>query len=271
MALIKCRECGQVISDMADHCPKCGCPVVNESEETQYGQTSEQMVYQDVASSGNGSNNNNKLLYAILAFLVAIIIGGGIFYFIDRNNKMEKALEQQQQQHVADSLAKDSLAKAQVIKDSLNTLRKLGVFDYESQVEMLSQQLAVELGKGNTQGVNNIQKMLDILAEYGGASYAINERLDNDRLQLSLVKSKYEEAKVDATEFIPHKFVVTSAFQAERKSYPVRWIILVVTVLSTFLLLLFCIVVYDQSKDFFRHEAEKEAASKEKKKHLRKE
>ena len=156
------------------------------------------------------------------------------------------------------------------LEDSLNTLRRLGVFDYESQVEMLSQQMAVELGRGNTQGINNIQKQLDVLAEYGGASYAINERLDNDRLQLSLVKSKYEEAKVDATEFIPHKFVVTSAFQAERKSYPVRWIILVVTVLSTVLLLIFCIVVYDRSKDFFRHEAEKEAASKEKKKHLRK-
>ena len=155
------------------------------------------------------------------------------------------------------------------LEDSLNTLRRLGVFDYESQVEMLSQQMAVELGRGNTQGINNIQKQLDVLAEYGGASYAINERLDNDRLQLSLVKSKYEEAKVDATEFIPHKFVVTSAFQAERKSYPVRWIILVFTVLSTFLLLIFCIVVYDRSKDFFRHEAEKEAASK-KKKHLRK-
>ena len=147
------------------------------------------------------------------------------------------------------------------LEDSLNTLRKLGVFDYESQVEMLSRQLAVELGKGNTQGVRNIQEQLDVLAEYGGASYAINERLDNDRLQLSLVKSKYEEAKVDATEFIPHKFVVTSAFKAERKSYPVRWIILVVTVLSTFLLLVFCIVAYDRSRHFFRHEADKKAAA----------
>ena len=146
------------------------------------------------------------------------------------------------------------------LEDSLNTLRKLGVFDYESQVEMLSRQMAVELGKGNTQGVRNIQEQLDVLAEYGGASYAINERLDNDRLQLSLVKSKYEEAKVDATEFIPHKFVVTSAFQAERKSYPVRWIIVVITVLSTFLLLIFCIVIYDRSKDFFRREAETKAA-----------
>ena len=146
------------------------------------------------------------------------------------------------------------------LEDSLNTLRKLGVFDYESQVEMLSQQLAVELGKGNTQGIKNIQEQLDILAEYGGASYAINERLDNDRLQLSLVKSKYEEAKMDATQDIPRKFVVTSAFQAERKSYPVRWIIVVVTVLSTFLLLIFCIVAYDRSRNFFRHMAENGAA-----------
>ena len=163
------------------------------------------------------------------------------------------------------------VAEMNMLEDSLNTLRKLGVFDYESQVEMLSQQLAVELGKGNSQGVRNIQEMLDVLAEYGGASYAINERLDNDRLQLSLVKSKYEEAKVDATEFIPHKFVVTSAFQAERKTYPIRWIIVVVTVLSTFLLLLFCIVFYDRSKGFFRHEAEKEAATKEKRHHPGKE
>ena len=154
------------------------------------------------------------------------------------------------------------VAEMNMLEDSLNTLRKLGVFDYESQVEMLSQQLAVELGKGNKQGVNNIQEQLDILAEYGGASYAINERLNNDRLQLSLVKSKYEEAKVDATEFIPHKFVVTSAFQAERKTYPIRWIIVVVTVLSTFLLLIFCIVFYDRSKGFFRLEADKKAATK---------
>ena len=147
------------------------------------------------------------------------------------------------------------------LEDSLNTLRRLGVFDYESQVEMLSQQLAVELGKGNAQGIKNIQEQLDIIAEYGGASYAINERLDNDRLQLSLVKSKYEEAKMDATQDVPRKFVVTSAFQAERKSYPVRWIIVVITLLSTLLLLIFCIVAYDRSKGFFRRKAETEAAT----------
>lgn len=146
-------------------------------------------------------------------------------------------------------------AEMAALEDSLNTLRKLGVFDYEAQAEMLSQQLAVELGKSNTQGVKNIQNQLDILAEYGGAYYAISEKLDHDRLQLSLVKTKYEEAKVDATEDIPHKFVVTSAFKAEHKSYPIRWIIVTVTVVATFLLLLLLLAVFDRYGSFFRRKA----------------
>ena len=146
-------------------------------------------------------------------------------------------------------------AEMAALEDSLNTLRSFGVFDYESQVEMFSQQLAVELGKGNQQGVKNIQEHLDILAQYGGAYYAISEKLDHDRLQLSLVKTKYEEAKVDATEDIPHKFVVTSAFKAEHKSYPIRWIIVTVTVVSTFLLLLLLLTVFDRYGSFFRRKA----------------
>lgn len=146
-------------------------------------------------------------------------------------------------------------AEMAVLEDSLNTLRNLGVFDYESQAEMLSQQLAVELGKSNTTGVKNIQEQLDILAQYGGAYYAISEKLDHDRLQLSLVKSKYEEAKVDATEEIPHKFVVSSAYQAEYKSYPVRWIIVTVTVIATFLLLLLLLALIDRYGGFFRERA----------------
>jgi uncharacterized protein involved in exopolysaccharide biosynthesis len=141
------------------------------------------------------------------------------------------------------------------LEDSLNTLRRLGVFDYESQVEMMTQQLAIELGKGNNQGVKNIQNQLDILAQYGGAYYAITEKLDHDRLQLSLFKTKYEEAKVDATEDITHKFVVTSAYQAEQKDYPIRWIIVLLTVAGTFLMLLITLILIDKHNLFFREKA----------------
>ncbi len=157
--------------------------------------------------------------------------------------------------NLVDAEYKSLCAEMALLEDSLNVLRSLGVLDYESQVEMLSQQLAVELGRNNPQGIKNIQEQLDILAQYGGAYYAINERLDNDRLQLSLMKTKYEEAKVDATEDIPHKFVVTSAFKAEHKSYPVRWIIVTITLLGTFLLLIFVLVILDRYGSFFRKQA----------------
>ena len=121
---------------------------------------------------------------------------------------------------------------------------------------MLSQQLAVELGKGNHQGVKNIQNYLDVLAQYGGAYYAISERLDHDRLQLSLVKTKYEEAKVDATEDVPHKFLVTSAYKAEHKDYPIRWIIVTITVLATFVLLLMVLAMMEHYGRFFRKKAD---------------
>ena len=156
---------------------------------------------------------------------------------------------------LVDAEYKSLCAEMALLEDSLNVLRSLGVLDYESQVEMLSQQLAVELGRNNPQGVRNIQEQLDILAQYGGAYYAINERLDNDRLQLSLMKTKYEEAKVDATEVIPHKFVVTSAYKAEHKSYPIRWIIVTITVLATLLLIILTLVIVDRYSGFFRKEA----------------
>lgn len=134
----------------------------------------------------------------------------------------------------------------QRMEDSLNVLRSLGIYDYESQVEMLTQQLAIELGKGNTNGVNAIKSHLEVLGRYGGSYYAISEMLDHDRLQLSLVKTKYDEAKMDATQNIPHKFVVTSAYEAEQKSYPVRWIIVVVSLLSTLLLMMIIIVIIER-------------------------
>lgn len=146
-------------------------------------------------------------------------------------------------------------AEMAALEDSLNVLRSHGVFDYESQVEMLSQQLAVELGKGNNQGVKNIQNQLDILAKYGGAYYAISEKLDHERLQLSLVKTKYEEAKVDATQEIPHKFVVNTASPAEQKDFPKRLLIVFLTVFATFFVMFMLLGLFDRYGSFFREEA----------------
>ena len=123
-------------------------------------------------------------------------------------------------------------------EDSLTVLREFGVHDYESQSEMFNRQLAIEMARGNRAGVNRLEQKLEVLAKYGGAYVSLRDALEHDKKQLSEIKAKYEEAKVDATENLPHKFVVSSAYKAERKSYPIRWLIVVITLFSVLFLAL---------------------------------
>ena len=133
----------------------------------------------------------------------------------------------------------------QVKEDSLTRLRELGVHDYESQAEMINQQLAIELAKGNRSGVTALESKLEILAKYGGPYVSIRDALEHDKKQLSEVKTKYEEAKIDAIEVLPQKFVVSSAYAAEKKSYPIRWIIVLVSSVSAFILAILILAVLD--------------------------
>ena len=127
------------------------------------------------------------------------------------------------------------------MEDSLTELRKLGVHDYETQAEMINQQLAIEIAKGNTRGIEALNNKLDVLAQYGGPYVSLRDALDYEKKQLSFVKSKYEEAKIDATESIPQKFIVETAYKSERKAYPIRWIIVALSIISA--LFMACLVI----------------------------
>jgi len=136
-------------------------------------------------------------------------------------------------------------AEVQQMEDSLSKLRELGVHDYESQAEMINQQLAIELAKGNRSGIKVLEDKLATLAKYGGPYVSIRDALEHEKKQLSEVKSKYEEAKIDAEEILPQKFIVNSAYEAEKKSYPIRWIIVLVSTLSAFILGVIVLAVLD--------------------------
>ena len=134
------------------------------------------------------------------------------------------------------------------MEDSLTSLRKLGIHDYESQSEMLNRQLAMELAKGSLAGIRNLEQKLDVLAKYGGPYVSLRDALEHEKKQFSLIKAKYEEVKVDAEQFIPQKFIVDNAYKAEKKSYPVRWLIVVVSMVSAFFLAVLVIIIIETIK-----------------------
>lgn len=131
------------------------------------------------------------------------------------------------------------------MEDSLKELRKLGINDYETQAEAYNTQHAIALSHNNASGARAIEEKLKILSEYGSSYVSIRDALEFDKKQLSVLKTKYEEAKVDAEQELPGKFVVNSAFKAEQKSYPIRWLIILVSTLSSMLLGVVSILVFD--------------------------
>jgi hypothetical protein len=173
----------------------------------------------------------------------------------------------------------DKMSELKQKEDSLQNLRTLGVIDYRSQSEMLSgayttasslyeneTAMLTVLEKYNDQNdsiiVNTkarikgaqakmkaLQSELNKITKYGGASIALNSEISYDRDELSKLKDKYEKLKLDANESLTHQFIVNKAVKSERKSYPVRWLIILVTSMGAFFIALFTIMTIQRYKE----------------------
>jgi len=117
------------------------------------------------------------------------------------------------------------LREINTTRDSLATLMSLGIYQYNAQAEMLTQQLAIDLSAGNTRGVRAIEEQLDAIREYGGSFMTQKEHLEQTSRNLHLVQRVMQEARADLDNFVSFKFLIDDAFIAERKVYPTRWLI----------------------------------------------
>jgi len=135
-------------------------------------------------------------------------------------------------------------------EDSLSKLRKLGINDYESQAERLNEAWGREIGKGNMQAAKLIEDKLDTLAKYGSAYVSLRDALEYEKKMLTEMRAKYEEAKVDAEKVIPQKFIVDHAITPEKKSYPVRWLIVVISTFATFIAAIIAIILLENFRKF---------------------
>ena len=182
---------------------------------------------------------------------MAADIANGIANLLDSTkNEMQKERARRGFEIVKKNY-EDIQNEIKILDDSLQKIRQKGVNDYETQAEMLNQELAIQIGKGNKQGVERIEAKLDTLSKYGGIYVLLRNNLGYKIDQLNKIKAKYDEAKIDAEEYIQQKFTVDNAFKAEKKTTPVRWLIVALSTFSAFLLtvliLIFIETVYKRN------------------------
>ncbi len=134
------------------------------------------------------------------------------------------------------------------ISDSLEKLGALGVIEVKSQAEMYSEQYAIALASGNASRIKELKMQLDTLAKYGAAHTMLTSQLKEEVQILTLRKNKYREAKIELEQDLPNAFIVNKAEKAEKKSYPIRWLIVLTSVIATFMLTLIVFAIIEPLK-----------------------
>jgi len=178
----------------------------------------------------------------------AMLIANNIANLLDTvKNKMQKEIAKEALKIVEDEY-NFMMAYMKEMEDSLNVIRAMGIQDPESQAEVLTRELAIATRQNNDKAVNKIQEKLDVLSKYSGIYVSIRDNFEWDRKQLSFLKGKYAEAKIDAERSLEHKFVVNWAQPAEKKSYPIRWLIVVTSTIGAFLLSIFLVITFQSIK-----------------------
>ncbi|MGB1038223.1 MAG: hypothetical protein ACPGYY_06205 [Bacteroidia bacterium] len=106
------------------------------------------------------------------------------------------------------------------LRVKLQELGKSGITNYEEQSRAIAEELYkvdVNSGKGK-----RLRLEQDKLAKFAGEFTYLNETLILELESLSKLRKRYEKSKVDVEKTLPQKFILTSATPAEKKSYPIR-------------------------------------------------
>lgn len=126
---------------------------------------------------------------------------------------------------VAEKEYLDMLNQAQEYQDTLRVVMKQGVLDIESQVMMITRQLAKDLSDRNQAGSDLLEDRLQTVGELGSTQLFQSSFLRMIVGDLMVLQRRYQEAKADLDNFVPFKFTIDDAYVAEKKVYPVRWLI----------------------------------------------
>ena len=115
--------------------------------------------------------------------------------------------------------------------------------DYHTQSERFNEYLGAAIVKGDQRAIKLFEEKFEVLSRYGGAYLTLQGQLDNELWRLNQLRTKLTQARADMESDLPHKFIVNKALPADKKAYPVRWLVCVVSTASAFLLALLFLVV----------------------------
>ena len=138
------------------------------------------------------------------------------------------------------------------VKEKLDFMRKeYKILDYESQAKEITKGMVKVLAeqKKNTAGGKELEQWMKNLSEKGG-EYEMLDRLQNKLIsQIDSLHRVYNQSMSDVTKKIIYGQRVQNPIPADKKSYPVRWLIVLVSTFAAVFAALIAIVILENKKN----------------------
>ncbi len=142
----------------------------------------------------------------------------------------------------------DMVLNLKLIRDSLDLIQNMGVNNYLSQADRYYEAYGKALLGGNSSVLQDLDQKLKIISKYGGAYVSLSYQQEYETERLSRIKQRYAEAKLEVEQTLPHKFIVDNAYKAEKKSYPKKSVIVIISSIAAFLMALIILIIADNLK-----------------------
>ncbi len=156
-------------------------------------------------------------------------------------NKKERILQREKSMEVV-KILKNELDKKKTEMDTMEAKArgirmKYGILDYELQTEYATERYLINISGNSSEQARakEIEPLLDNLKDKGGEFLALNEHLWRIRGKYNDLKEEYETAVRDVEKELTYANVVTQPDISDKKAYPIRWLIVVISAASAFL------------------------------------
>lgn len=136
-------------------------------------------------------------------------------------------------------------------KQIVNIRLKYGLIDFDTQAKELSKgQIKVLTdGKSNSAKSNEVLKLVENIKEKGEKLRSINDYLINNRKSYDSLQVVLDRAYAGYNKKISYAQIVSHPFPADKKSYPIRWIIVLLSTLASMLVAIFVIAIIESKRN----------------------
>ncbi|HEX5002833.1 MAG TPA: Wzz/FepE/Etk N-terminal domain-containing protein [Bacteroidia bacterium] len=176
---------------------------------------------------------------------------------ISKFNQKARTVQREKTSEVV-IIYKNQLEQKKAEMDSMemalkNIREKYGIIDVEGQVESFSRAyyFAMTEGKAGNNGNRPIDKVFTNLTTHAGDYIALKEHLWRERGTYNDLKVKYEDVLKDLTKELTYSNIITSPRVAEKKSYPVRSLIVLMFTCSALLVAAIVIIFIENRTRVF--------------------